>query len=53
MKTVADRYPMPSIPMILTNICKAKYFSTLDLKSGYHQIMLAEQDREKTDFTIT
>jgi len=31
-QTIADRYPMPSIPMILANLGKAKYFTTLDLK---------------------
>lgn len=32
-KTIADRYPMPSIPMILANLGKARFFTTLDLKS--------------------
>ncbi|XP_070132574.1 uncharacterized protein [Drosophila bipectinata] len=51
-QTIADRYPMPSIPMILANLGKAKYFTTLDLRSGYHQIYLAEKDREKTSFSV-
>jgi len=51
-RTITDRYPMPNITMILGNLGKAKYFSTLDLKSGYHQIMLAERDREKTSFSV-
>jgi len=38
--------------MILGNLGKAKYFTTLDLKSGYHQITLAERDREKTSFLV-
>ncbi|KAH8292624.1 hypothetical protein KR054_012132 [Drosophila jambulina] len=50
-RTVPDRYPMPNISMILGNLGKAKYFTTLDLKSGYHQIALAERDREKTSFS--
>jgi len=52
-KTVLDRYPMPNISMILGNLGKAKYFTTLDLKSGYHQITLAERDREKLPFPLT
>jgi len=44
---------MPNISMILGNLGKAKYFTTLDLKPGYHQITLAERDREKTSFQIT
>ncbi|KAH8252073.1 hypothetical protein KR032_002658, partial [Drosophila birchii] len=51
-KTIADKYPMPSISMILSNLGKASYFTTLDLKSGYHQINLAEGDREKTSFSV-
>ncbi|KAH8385047.1 hypothetical protein KR093_006198, partial [Drosophila rubida] len=35
-RTIADRYPMPSIPMILANLGKAKFFTTLDLKSDNH-----------------
>ncbi|KAH8327487.1 hypothetical protein KR059_012892, partial [Drosophila kikkawai] len=50
-RTIPDRYPMPNISMILGNLGKAKYFTTLDLKSGYHQITLAERDREKTSFS--
>jgi len=38
--------------MILGNLGKAKYFTTLDLKSGYHQITLAERDGEKTSFSV-
>ncbi|KAH8356912.1 hypothetical protein KR200_010467, partial [Drosophila serrata] len=51
-RTIPDRYPMPNISMILGNLGKAKYFTTLDLKSGYHQITLAERDREKTSFAV-
>ncbi|KAH8294552.1 hypothetical protein KR054_009037 [Drosophila jambulina] len=51
-RTIADRFPMPSIPMILANLGKAKFFTTLDLKSGYHQIYLAEKDGEKTSFSV-
>ncbi|KAH8308499.1 hypothetical protein KR044_010063 [Drosophila immigrans] len=43
---------MPNISMILANLGQAKYFTTLDLKSGYHQITLAERDREKTSFSV-
>ncbi|KAH8334815.1 hypothetical protein KR067_012428 [Drosophila pandora] len=50
--TIADPYPMPSIPMILANLGKAKFFTTLGLRSGYHQIYPAEKDREKTTFSV-
>ncbi|KAH8318203.1 hypothetical protein KR067_011438, partial [Drosophila pandora] len=32
-KTIPDKYPLPSIELILANLGKAKYFTTLDLKS--------------------
>ena len=51
-KTVDDKYPIPDITKILSNLRKAKYFTTLDLKSGFHQISLAESDREKTAFSV-
>lgn len=45
--TENDKYPMPEVPVILSNLGKSRYFTTLDLKSGYHQILLAEKDRKK------
>lgn len=51
-KTISDKYPIPNVNVILSNLGKAKYFSTLDLKSGFHQILLAERDREKTAFSV-
>ena len=51
-KTIDDKYPIPDISVILSNLGKAKFFTTLDLKSGFHQIQLAERDREKTAFSI-
>lgn len=51
-KTVSDRYPIPDIELILANLGRGVYFSTIDLKSGFHQILLEECDREKTAFSI-
>lgn len=50
--TIDDKYPIPNISVILSNLGEAKYFTTLDLKSGFHQIELLEGDREKTAFSI-
>jgi len=40
----------PSV--ILSNLGKAKYFSTIDLESGFHQIHMNEPDIQKTSFSI-
>lgn len=50
--TKPDRYPIPEIADILANLGQNKYFSTLDLKSGFHQIPLKESDIEKTAFSV-
>lgn len=49
-KTIADIYPMPSINIILSNLGRAKFSTTIDLKSGYHQIEFAELDRKRLLF---
>lgn len=51
-KTVSDKYPIPDTSVILSNLGKSKYYSTLDLKSGFHQILLSEKDRKKTAFSV-
>ena len=38
--TIPDRYPIPEINEVLYNLGKNKYFTLLDLKSGFHQIPL-------------
>ena len=43
--------PLPLIDDILALLGKSKYFSTVDLKSGYWQVALNKEDREKTTFT--
>lgn len=51
-KTISDKYPIPDITETLSNLGGSKYFTTLDLKSGFHQILLSESDREKTAFSV-
>ena len=49
--TVKDPYPLPRIDDTLDALGGAKYFSTLDLCSGYHQLPMAQADTEKTAFS--
>ena len=48
--TVKDRYPLPRIDDTIDALYGAKYFSTLDLFSGYWQIEIEESDKHKTAF---
>ena len=48
--TKLDAYPVPRIDEMVEDISKYKYFSTLDLSSAYHQIPIAEDEREYTAF---
>ena len=48
--TVKDAYPLPRIDACLDALAGAKLFSTFDLRSGYHQMRVAEKDRDKTSF---
>jgi len=46
--TISDRYPMQNPSVILSSLGKAKNFSSIDLESGFHQILMKETDIEKT-----
>ena len=48
--TKKDSYPLPLIQDIFDQLSGAAVFSTLDLKSGYWQLSVAEADRPKTAF---
>ncbi len=49
--TEKDAYPLPRIDDTLDALTGAKYFSTLDLASGYWQVAMDPKDAEKTAFT--
>ena len=48
--TYKDTYPLPHIDTCLSSMDGAVWFSTLDLRSGYHNIPIKESDRDKTAF---
>jgi hypothetical protein len=48
--TVKNQYPLPHIDDLLDQLKNVVYFTKLDLRSGYHQIRVAEHDAWKTTF---
>ena len=49
--TKSDTFPLPRIDDLLDQLGGARYFSTLDLASGFWQIRMEPESREKTAFT--
>jgi hypothetical protein len=52
-ETIIDKYPMPIADKTKDYLLGARYFSTLDLISGYWQIEIEEADKHKTAFTTS
>lgn len=48
--TIKNAYPLPRIDELFDRLQGAKYFSKMDLRSGYHQICIHPDDVEKTAF---
>ena len=49
--TIKNKYPLPRIDILFDQLSKAKVFSKIDLRSGYHQIKIRPQDTPKTAFS--
>ena len=48
--TKRDNYTIPRVEPLIDSLKGAKFFASLDMICGYHQIKVAEEDQEKTAF---
>ena len=48
--TLLDAYPLPRIDEMVEKVAEHEFFSTLDLRSAYHQIPIQEADKPYTAF---
>jgi hypothetical protein len=48
--TITEQWPLPRIDDILNGLLGSKWFSTLDLKSGYYQVAMSPNSIAKTAF---
>jgi len=49
-KTIKNTYPLPNIPKLIDQLCRAKYFSKFDICLGYNNIQIRKGDKWKVVF---
>lgn len=50
--TKKDSYPLPAIDLTVEALSGASWFSTVDMQSGYWQVEMTPEDKDKTAFTM-
>ncbi|KAL8441954.1 hypothetical protein Emed_007442 [Eimeria media] len=48
--TISSEQPIPNITTIMEQLQGAKYFTIMDMESGFHQVRMAPEDQHKTGF---
>ena len=48
--TIKNKYPLPQIDLLFDQLARAKVFSKIDFRSGYHQIKIKPEDIPKIAF---
>lgn len=51
-KTIKDAYTLPRVEETIDTLIGSKYFTKLDLRSGYWQVEIKEEDKHKTAFSL-